>query len=96
MFEIEIDEELSNYIESLQYETDSRKDIIIYMITNNMDLNTEVGKQYQKEYSNFYNELAVAKDNLSQMYIRSNPKFADKDVTWNLDFHSHTLYVKVQ
>ena len=46
---IKIDEDISTKIEALQYEIDTRKDVIAFMIASDMNMETDAFKKYSKE-----------------------------------------------
>jgi len=92
---VEIKGELVDYIESLQYETYARKDIIAFMLEKNMNMSTDSAKEYQKEYKRYFSEYEIALQQLKELYIYANPSIADKEVKWSLDFESKMLTIEV-
>ena len=50
---IKIDEDISTKIEALQYEIDTRKDVIAFMIASDMNMETDAFKKYSKELTEF-------------------------------------------
>lgn len=87
--DIEISEELSNYIEGLQYESDARKDLCAYMLSQGMG-DTDEFKTYHEEYISFYSQYLVAKNEITQMLNTMGYKSA----SWTLDFATHTVKVR--
>ena len=92
---IEVNTDISNYIESLQYETFARRDIISFMLSNNIDMSTQSAKKYQDEYSDFYAKYEVSMQELREQYIDSNKDLVDKKINWSLDFKTHILDIEV-
>lgn len=90
-----VSEELINLVEAYQYEVNSRKDLISYMITNNMDINTDAFKQYQTELVEFTKKLDLAKSELDKNIIQ--PFLTENNITslasWNLDFTTKELTI---
>ena len=80
-----VEDELSNYIESLQYEVNARENIIKTILTTpGTELNKELFDSYHKEYSEFRAEYEKAKEQLELQYMPE--EFRGHQVTWNLDF----------
>lgn len=85
------DKDFIKDLEGLQYEVDSRKSIIAYMIDSNMDIHSEGFSAYQKEYTSFLKEYEEKKKEVELKFIPStikNPKF------WNLNFLTGELIVE--
>lgn len=80
---IVIDEEVCNYIESLQYDVNARQSIIAYMIANGFDTTSENFKSYQKEFCDCKIKYDTAKEELSRQYLIKGK--------WNFDFETRTL-----
>lgn len=87
-----IDNELKNYIESLDYEYQSRKDLIVFMLANNMNINTESFQKYQNEMTEYFIKFNIAKQELEKKYIK--PVIGDHVVNWSLDYATNTLSIE--
>ena len=87
---------LVTYLQGLSIETDARRDLISFMIANNMDISTEQFQKYQKEYNEFYSEFALAKDQLEQLIKKDYLEDDEELVFWNLDFNSSELELTVE
>ncbi|MEG1562288.1 MAG: hypothetical protein RR365_00925 [Bacteroides sp.] len=89
------DRALVDYIESLSYETGARKDIISFMLSNNMDTSSESFTRYHKEFEEFMVQYEEAKKQLEHMYITDElKKEMGGMVNWNLDFESGILSLR--
>ena len=88
---VTVDEELANYIEGLQYETESRKDLLAFMIGNGYDTNSEAFKAYEKEFQEQFIQYNQAKSELEQKYVY--PVTNGVRVNWNLDFGTRELTI---
>lgn len=87
-------QEVTNLIESLHYETEARKDIITFYISNGMDTTSQAFKNYNTEYREFYVQYTTAKEVFEKDYIV--PKLEGKKYTrWNLDFASRVVTVEL-
>lgn len=87
-------QELINLIEGLHYETEARKDIITFYITNGMDMTSEAWQSYNKEYREFFVQYSEAKTQLEDLFIKKNPELDGRAYTrWNLDFATGNLTV---
>lgn len=79
-----------NFIESLHYEVNARKELISFIVSKDMGIDTDTFKKYNKEYMEFYVQYNEAKNKLEEMYVRTaveNPK------DWNLDFESGEITI---
>lgn len=87
---IKITEEESVALEKLHYEINARKSLLAYIIAT-MQKDNLYFKQYHEEYLTLYKQYEQLKSDISQKYII--PSFADKAVTWELDFNTHELTI---
>lgn len=87
---IEIPVEVSNHMEGLMYDVNARKDLLAFMINNNMS-NSEDFKIYHKEYVDSLVTYEKAKKQLSAEYIEKDYP----NCSWVLDFATHTLNIEV-
>lgn len=88
-----VDPELSDLIESYDYEYSSRKDIIAYMIGNNMDTATDAFNKYQKEMIEYSVKFNEAKSRLEDEYIYKDLECNLKPLNWILDYRTKTLNI---
>ena len=91
---INIDENICNMIEALNYEVDSRKDVISFMLYRDMDMNTSSAKTYMKEYREYFTQYQTLKSELEKKYVLPILKDNEKS-TWNLDFETRELTIKI-
>lgn len=80
-----IDDSYVQKIERLQYEVESRKDVISQVLAGSITVVGELFDRYQKEYMDFYIQYQRAKNEMLRAYSinTSNP--------WKLDFSTHEL-----
>lgn len=79
-------------LESLSLETDSRRDVISFMLSNDMMLtNSTSFKKYHDDYQKFYKQYDEAKREFQKMYVDNIPNA----IHWNLDFSDSLLTVTV-
>ncbi len=88
-------QEIINLIQSLQYEVESRKNIIKDLMNSDngfMNYNEKTFNKYHKEYVEFFVQYETAKEELQKMYVK---EYVDKysSVSWNLDFGTHELTI---
>lgn len=83
-------QEIVDLVESLQYEVESRKEIISFMIEKTLQ-NTENFESYQNEYREYFVQLSVAKNTLEQMIKAAYPEI--NILTWNLEFSTKKITV---
>lgn len=83
------DEAVVNKLEALSYEIQARKDLLSYMIQQDVNISeSNAFKEYHAEYQKFVKDYEIAKRDFEVNFIR--PTLADNQkVSWNLDFHTH-------
>lgn len=79
-----INEELCTKIEMLQYEVNSRKEIITTYLNANTPKTTSF-EEYQKEYTNCYTKYNKAKQEMLNIYK------IPAESNWSLDFATREL-----
>lgn len=89
MINIEVSQELCDKIEALQYEVESRKDLIAFILSNDMKTNSIQFEKYNKEYLEFFKKYNLAKQELVNKYF-PNIQYSH----WNLDFSSRIVTVE--
>ena len=82
-----VDESICKKIEALQYEVESRKEIITYILTGSFSSQSDQFKQYQDEYKQYFIKYNKAKQEMVEQYQIPN------SATWNLDFRSCVLTI---
>ena len=87
---IMVSEEDRNMLQRADVEMCSRKDIIAFMIGNNMDISTQRFNEYQKEYNEKYFAFEQAKTYLQTKYL-SHLNVID----WTLDYNTCELSYNV-
>ena len=89
---IEVNEELSNFVEAANYEVNSRLDVIAYMLANNMSTSTDAFRAYQAELIEYKKKYELAKAELEKQVVTP---FLDTHgiprANWNLDFATHMI-----
>lgn len=82
-----VDEALTAKIEALQYEVESRKDIIAQILSGSLTVKGDHFKRYHEEYQQFFIDYNKAKQELIDAYNL-------QDKAWNLDFRSRQLTIE--
>lgn len=92
MIKVKVDNnDLVSKIEALQYEVESRKDLIAFAMTRDDLTDSPSFKQYQEEYRDFFIQYNVAKNLLEKQYVYPKCPNAKR---WNLDFETHELTIE--
>lgn len=81
---IRIGEDVRDHIQALQYEVESRKDLLAHMIQTGTDTSSEAFKRYEKEYQEFFVQYNIAKETMQNTALA--PQVKGKLISWNLDF----------
>ena len=79
---MKIPSEFCDYIESLMYEVNARRDLCAFMISHGMG-ESEAFEKYHQEYLRFNAQYMMAKNMVSQMYSEGKP--------WRIDFEKGEL-----
>lgn len=88
MTKISIEKQYVDKIEALQYEVESRKDVIAQIIANGFKVTGDTFQKYQEEYRGFFVQFNKAKQEMLNDYGIGNNK------AWNLDFAKCELTVE--
>lgn len=91
---IEIPEEITTIVQKYDIERSSRRDIIVYIMQNNLDIPEERFEKYQKEYDEKYFSFEVAKKEIEKNYIIPLTKGALCD--WSLDYGTNIITITLK
>ena len=91
IIEIQIPEDLRNAIQRADIEYQSRRNILIYIMENNINIPQERIDQYQKDCDDKFMLFNNLKNILEQQYVIPNTK--NQKSTWNLDYISSILTI---
>lgn len=72
-------------------EVDSRKNLIAFMISNDMNTTSTQFNRYQTEYNNYFSQYEEKKRAIENEFVK--PIIGSAVVNWNLDFFSHELTI---
>ncbi len=96
LIKIDVPEDVVTLIQRLQYDYNSKKDVVATLIATESDItifNGEVFKLYQKETSEAGAALEIAKAEFEKEWV---PKeYREAGCKWNLDFTTNTLVVEL-
>lgn len=85
--EIIVPEELRTRVQRANIERDSRRDILLYIMSHdNIDISEERIARYQKEYDEKYLEFEQAKSIIEKEYVM--PATDGKALNWSLNYHT--------
>jgi len=84
---IVVNKEIVEKIEALQYEVESRKDVITQMLSNGMNTESAMFAKYHNEYQEFFVMYNKAKQEMVNSVGIGNGQ------SWNLDFATCELSV---
>ena len=88
MKKITVDKKYVSKIEALQYEVESRKDVIAQILGNGFRVAGDTFSKYQDEYRDFFIQYNKAKQEMLDAYG------VDSKTAWNLEFTSCELTVE--
>lgn len=82
-----------NKLESLMYMSNSKRDVITYILGNSsLDVNKKLFESYCDEYTLAYLAYVTCKGEISHLYLK---KLYDvtNDINWTIDFASEIMEV---
>ena len=86
--QINVEKSMVEKIEALQYEVESRKDVISQILASGFKISGDTFEKYQTDYRNFFIQFNKAKQEMLKVY--NVPGTAK----WNLDFASGILTIE--
>lgn len=90
---ITIPQEVSEYLEFLNYETNALQDLLVRMSLFDTNIKTELQNYWTDRYISTYTEYELAKKELEQEYIQ--PQLNDNEyVNWKLNFDSCEVVIQ--
>ena len=87
---INVPTEVLKNIQNLHTEVDSRKELIAFILTTNMPINSSNFNIYQNEYVKYYNLFEEAKNNFEQEYVRAN---VNNPISWSLNYKTSQVTI---
>lgn len=88
---IKVEEKVRDYVESLDYEYSTRRDLVSFMLANNMSTDTDAFRKYQDEMAEFNAKFKMAKNEIEKTYVL--PVIGDKKVRWSLSYDTAELTI---
>lgn len=85
-----VPDEIVNEIQALDVETSARRDLIAFMITNNMNVDTEQFNKYQMEYNKYFKLFDIAKTNFENDFVKAQYPTAEN---WELLYASREVVI---
>lgn len=90
---ITIPKELRNKAQRANIERDSRRDILLYIMENNLNVSKERIANYQKEYDEKYFEFEQAKATIEKEYVQ--PAVNNQALNWSLNYDDCVVTIEV-
>ena len=81
---ITVPEEIRDLAQKANVERDARRDILLYIMQNNIDIPEERITRYQKEYDEKYLAFEKAKSVIEKDYVK--PATDGKALNWSLNY----------
>ena len=90
--------EVCSMLEALNYEVESRKQLIAHMIDCGVSLESDSAKKYMQEYEEFSYSYSAAKDIFESMYVvpAVQKRSGKLPLSWKVHFTDCTCEVTVQ
>lgn len=90
---IVIPQEKINEVQRKDVDMSSRRDIITYILSNNIQIPKERFNEYQNDYSLAYINFENAKKEIEETYVDNNMLPGEKKNNWTLDYNSNILTI---
>lgn len=90
---ITIPAELRDKTQRANVERDSRRDILLYIMENNLNVSEERIANYQKEYDEKYFEFEQAKATIEKEYVQ--PAVNNQALNWSLNYDNCIVTIEV-
>ena len=87
---INVDKAVCENIEALQFEVESRKDIIVQFLSGSVKMDTDVFAKYHKEYQEYHKRYNKAKQEMVDIYLGVE----GRNSNWSLEFSTGELTVE--
>lgn len=88
---IKIPEEVCLAVQQFDVEYCSRRDIIVYIMQNDINIPQERMSRYQKEYEDKYFSFEAAKNSIEKEYVI--PVTEGRKCNWSLDYSTSTITI---
>lgn len=85
--------ELRDKTQRANIERDSRRDILLYIMENNLNISKERIANYQKEYDEKYFEFEQAKATIEKEYVQ--PSVNNQALNWSLNYDDCVVTIEV-
>lgn len=85
-----IAEDFRDYLESLHFEANSRKNLVVFMLSTTFEFTSPIFAKIYEEYQEFYVQYQIAKKSLEDTYLK--PMYT-KVPKWHLDFQSREIVI---
>jgi hypothetical protein len=90
-FTIELDQEIVNTIQKLDFEVKAREFIIRTIIESKNEINPETFKKYHEEYVDYFSQFEMAKQMVSTELVPEPLRI--HSIQWVVDYTSKTLNI---
>ena len=88
---ITVPEEIRTAAQKANVERDARRDILLYIMQNDVNISQERINQYQKEYDDKFFEFEKIKNVIEKEYVQ--PAVDGKASKWSLDYDTCTVTI---
>ena len=93
---ITVPENIRNLAQKFDIEKNSRKDIIVYILSNkDINISKERFDEYQKEYEEKYFAFEQIKKEIEKNYVFPAIKDISSYISWSLDYDTSTITIEV-
>lgn len=93
---VNIPQEVVNKVQRYDVEMCSRRDIIAFILSKNIDIPEGRFNKYQDDYSDAYLAFESAKHDIETNFVDPNMADNEKKISWKLDYHTCELTINYE
>lgn len=93
---VNVPQEVVNKVQRNDIEMCSRRDIISFILSKDMNIPEGRFKKYQDEYSNAYLAFESAKHDIEINFVDPNMADNEKKISWSLNYHTCELTINYE
>lgn len=89
---VAVPEKFRDYVESLFYEKDNKKDLLVFMLGTNNN-NVDMFDKIHTEYFEYFVQCEQAKKEIERHFVS---RVTNEYLSWNFDFRGKEITIKCQ
>ena len=91
---IQVSKDLCNLVQKANLERNSRRDLLLYIMQNQLNISQEKLQQYQEEYDEKYSNFEKLKLIIENKYVKPIVS-PNENYSWSLDYYTCEITVNI-